>query len=282
MKTSIMKALLCGGIVFIAGCAQLFGRTPVAEIQPTEIQDTTQDESPDNEALPTDAPNFVTEAASLTYDPEICSTMRTETFGEVVEGPDTAFWDVHPAYTAIYCDMNSGGEPRQGVIAIYPLEQYKQLLSSTAEQVDSLTRILADHPDLASMDELPFMPIPNAQQMFHIQNAYLTLLNANGIRYLTQHSQGFMAVANDTLYYTFQGISSDGNYLIAAQFPIGHSSLPAEGLVSNDDFQAFVDNFTEYLSSTTAGLNAQPLESFIPDITKLDTMIQSMIIKSAG
>ncbi len=228
------------------------------------------------------APNFVSEAASLTYDPAICSSIQSESFAEAVEGPDTEFWDVHPAYTAIYCEMTSGGKSAQGVIAIYPLEQYKQLSSSTAEQVESLTRILIDHPDLASMDELPFMPIPNAQQMFHIQDAYLALPNANGIRYLTQHAQGFMAVANDTLYYTFQGISSDGGYLITAQFPVGHASLPAEGLVPNDDFQAFVDNFTEYLSSTTTGLNAQPLESFIPDITKLDAMIQSMIIESQG
>lgn len=282
MKTSIMKVFLCGGILVIAGCGQLLGSTPVAEIQPTGIQNATQDESADIEVLPTAVPNFVTGAASLTYDPEICRSMRTETFGEVVEGPNTAFWDVHPAYTEIYCEMTFRGKSGQGVIAVYPLERYKQLSSSTAEQVDTLIRILADRPNLALMDDLPFLPIPNAEQMFHAKEDYLLLPNASGIRYLTQHAQGFTAVANDTLYYTFQGISSDGKFLITAQFPVGHASLPEEGLVPAEDMQTFVDNFEKYYSSIKEDLNAQPLESFIPDITKLDAMIESIIINSQG
>lgn len=272
---------ILGVMIVLAGCGQMGNATPDMQAVNTETSLPTQEPGVDEMVETTLGPNFVTDAASLIYDPAICSDLQTVTFDEVSESADTAFWEVHPSYTAITCSM-VGDPQKQGILAVYPLARFKELSGSTAGQIDELTRILAEQPDLGSLDDLPFLPIPNAEQVFHAQEEYLVLPNARGIRYLTQHSQGLTAVANDNLYYTFQGISSDGKFIISAQFPVGHPDLPDEGLVSVDEMQAFVDDYAGYLSSTKSSLSMQPQESFIPDLGLLDEMLKTLIIKSPG
>lgn len=281
IKTLRSWYLFLGALVLLAGCGPIVNTTPDGQIEFTETSLITQELVMDEVVEATIGPNFVTDSASLIYDPAVCSEMQAETYGEVSENADTAFWQIHPSHTAITCTL-AGDSQAKGVIAVYPIARFKELSKSTAGQIDELLRILAERPDLGSLDDLPFFPIPNAEQTFHAREEYLVLPNTSGIRYLTQHSQGFTAVANDNLYYTFQGISSDGKFLISVQFPVRHPILPDEGLVPTEDMQAFVDEYLEYLSSIKVGLDEQPLESFIPDLNLLDEMLQTLVIKSQG
>ena len=80
------------------------------------------------------------------------------------------------------------------------------------------------------------------------------------------------------LFYTFQGLTGDGAYYIAAQFPVQSSVLPASEPMNTEQYNAFVASFDVYLADVTAQLNAAPAQSFSPDLTVLDNVFASMSI----
>lgn len=47
--------------------------------------------------------------------------------------------------------------------------------------------------------------------------------DGGGIRYLTQFGQAAGLITNPELFYTFQGLTDDGAYYVAAVFPVAQS-----------------------------------------------------------
>ena len=64
----------------------------------------------------------------------------------------------------------------------------------------------------------------------HVQVQYLDFKSGTGVRFLTQFNNGMAPVNNHDLIYTFQGLTSDGKYYIAAVLPVTHPDLPANSL----------------------------------------------------
>ena len=48
-----------------------------------------------------------------------------------------------------------------------------------------------------------------------------------GVRFLTEYAQYFVPVNNHDLFYTYQGLTNDGQYWISVILPINHPDLPA-------------------------------------------------------
>jgi hypothetical protein len=92
-------------------------------------------------------------------------------------------------------------------------------------------------------------------------------------------SQGLVPINNNELIYTYQGLTSDRRYYVAAVLPVTHPSLPADGKVSGNEPPEFTSNFTAYLANTFASLNTQAAETFTPNLTQLDAMMSSLEIK---
>jgi hypothetical protein len=88
-----------------------------------------------------------------------------------------------------------------------------------------------------------------------------------------------MPINNDELIYTYQGLTSDGKYYVAAVLPVNHPSLPADGQVTGNEPPAFTDDFTAYLASVVAALNPEAASSFTPDLTQLDAMMSSLEVQ---
>jgi len=125
---------------------------------------------------------------------------------------------------------------------------------------------------------MPFLPIFNESQAMHAQVQYLDFKNGEGVRFLTQYNQGPVPINNFTLIYTFQGLTSDGKYYVAAVLPVTHSELPATQQISEQQ-AAEVNDFPTYLVKTVNWLNQEPSGSFTPDLAKLDALIQSIEVK---
>ena len=126
---------------------------------------------------------------------------------------------------------------------------------------------------------MPFLPLFNAAQVMHAHVQYLDFKTGQGLRYLTMFSQGIVPINNNELIYTYQGLTSDRRYYVAAVLPVTHPSLPADGNVSGKEPPEFTSDFTAYLANTAASLNTQPAESFTPNLTLLDAMMSSIEIK---
>ena len=127
-------------------------------------------------------------------------------------------------------------------------------------------------------DRMPFLPLFNAAQAMHAQVQYLDFKNGQGVRFLTQFDQAPLPVNNYELIYTFQGLSSDGKYYIAAVLPVTHAELPAAPQASEQQ-AAELNDFPAYLAKTVTWLDGQPGGSFTPDLAALDALIQSMEVK---
>jgi hypothetical protein len=109
------------------------------------------------------------------------------------------------------------------------------------------------------------------------QVSYLDFQNGTGVRFLTQMGQAYYPINNRDLFYTFQGMTHDGKYYVAAILPVSHPSLPADGSeIPGDDFNTFADNFETYAAEVAAQLDAEAADSFAPSIVLLDEMMQSL------
>jgi hypothetical protein len=106
-------------------------------------------------------------------------------------------------------------------------------------------------------------------------------VSGGGIRYLAEYAQYTAPVNNNDLFYTYQGLTSDGQYWVAAILPINNPILPANadnppGGLSWDDFS---NNFEPYILDMVTQLNALPPESYIPTLTALDTLVASITVQ---
>ena len=115
------------------------------------------------------------------------------------------------------------------------------------------------------------LPDQKAAQVFHAAEKILPFQNGTGIRYITQYSQAhFPAVDNQGLFYTFQGLTSDGEYYVSVILPVHLTSLgtlptPANAEESASSFK------------TARDLLNQGEPAIQPSLESLDALVQSII-----
>lgn len=218
------------------------------------------------------------EGVSFTLDPSVASGASGQVIPENPGSADGPYWDVNPQYVKI----SLNGYPLTGtfwspVIAVYPVSEYRQVSPPADQMIDELQVFLNQKP--AQADQIPFLRIVNAGQVFHSNMQYLDFQNGSGVRFLTLYAQYPAPVNNHDLFYTFQGLTSDGNYMVSIILPINHPSLLANAdELSSDEFDAIVKDYDNYRAEIAATLSTQPTSSFTPDLPKLDALVTSLSI----
>jgi len=187
------------------------------------------------------------------------------------------YWEQLPEYTRLtlqgYPITNSLMKPQ---IFIYPVKELAAVNAGAGQIVSSLQTLIKSPQEMPNM---PFLPLFNAQQVFHSNIQYLEFKNGQGLRYLTQFDQAPLPVNNYELIYTYQGLTSDGKYYVAAVLPVNHPSLPADQKVTGKEPPEFTSDFPAYVAGVAKVLNTQAPGTFTPDLTKLDAMMSSLEIK---
>lgn len=193
-----------------------------------------------------------------------------------------------PAYTEFTLDGYAGGDylnhapmPRIDVFTIEDFGPYPYFI----EQLDELSRLLAERPDLrqtviADADNwgaaaLPFLPIIPAAQVFRARPEYINVAGIDGIRYLAYYSQGLNPIVEGEVFYTFQGITDDGQHYVSIMLPVNTGVLPAE-LPDSVDMDAFAAEYQEYLMNFVGLLTTADPDNFSPALSTLDTLAQSV------
>lgn len=165
------------------------------------------------------------------------------------------------------------------VIYVYPLMglyQGGQIGAATAARLQAL---LSDPAfDLQTEDDLPFLPPFNAAQVLHVLEQRLESEHNIGIRYLTLYSQAFVGVDNHNIFYTYQGISADGRYYIAAILPI-NSALLSDQELTQTELEIISADYAAYLTSMTDLISADGGASLTPTLAALDSMMMSITIQ---
>jgi hypothetical protein len=159
-------------------------------------------------------------------------------------------------------------------ILVYPVAGYRTANEQVARTIDELQQLLVDRP--TSPDSIPFLPLFPAAQMMRARVAYLDFQNGTGVRFLTQYAQAYLPINNHELFYTFQGLTDDGQTYVSAILPVAHPSLPASQEAYQGDLNVLIQSFDGYIAGVEQQLNAQDTSSFVPDLDVLDAMLQSL------
>ena len=174
-----------------------------------------------------------------------------------------------------------------GGLTVYPVAEYVAMNEVIGDRLANLQNLLASHP--ANVESVPMVSIFGAMPVFTAQIKYLDFQNGQGVRYLTEYAQYYAPVNNYDLFYSFQGLTADGNYWVSAILPVNaaylqvsseNPAVPADGILAptwenNPDFDAAMD---AYYVEMINKLNTTADGSFTPGLDCLDQFIQSLQI----
>jgi hypothetical protein len=207
-----------------------------------------------------------------------------------VTGDDAAWWQKTPGHTQI----NLGdyyvlqGKSLQPQIDVYRSTDYAVLVPAAFESMHRLRNMISGVVPMTP-DQLPTVPFFNAAQLLASNIQTILFQNGSGVRFLTEYAQYAASINNQDLFYHFQGFSDDGEYYIVAILPItmpllaetsdAGAVLPLGGIPytyftegGNFDAQGYYARVTDLLNGTST-------ESFVPTLSQLDALIQSMEVK---
>ncbi|MGB2897570.1 MAG: zinc ribbon domain-containing protein [Anaerolineales bacterium] len=164
-------------------------------------------------------------------------------------------------------------------IAIYEVAEFLEVNPAAEEMVAELESFLAEKPD--GPENVPFvLPIFNAGQLLTVQVEYLPFEGGSGVRFVSQYGQAVWPINNQDIFYAFQGLTDDGNYIISAVLPVTHPSLPVDGeTFIGDEYEAFINAYDAYILEVESQLDFEDQESFFPELTALDEMLESLQIE---
>ena len=194
----------------------------------------------------------------------------------VLPNANSPYWEILPEYQVLslqgYPVSTHLLKPQIFVFPVADLESFNEVASQMAKDLSGL---------LSSQqigERMPFLPLFNAAQVMNTQVEFLDFQNGKGVRFLTQFDQAPIPINNYELIYTFQGLTNDGRYYIAAIFPVTHPDLPENGQVGLD--QEFdPEKFSSDMAESVETLGKKSAAEFSPDLSLLDTVIQSIEVK---
>ena len=274
----ILAALLLTG--FLPACAQQTSLAQSVEepaspsAQPTEAIPTPVLADP---TQPAPAGLFNENGLAVQIDPALASGGSLEQVPPVSGTSDSPYWLAAPAFRQVTLNgYPVANHAFTAQIFVYPVDEFKAANPAAAEIITNLQTMIGAPKEI---DPLPFLPLINAKPIIHPQFQVLSFQNGQGFRCLTQLSQGITPINNLELIYTYQGLTQDGKYYVAAVLPVTHSSLPADGKMAGKELEDLASSYTQTLSAVTESLNQQSASSFTPDLTRLDAMLSSLEIQ---
>ncbi len=155
-----------------------------------------------------------------------------------------------------------------------------------SQQLEALSAMLSARPDLASrmavpsdgnIEPLPFMLGAEAAQLIHARAQYVDTPELSGVAYLTALGQDISPFTADRFWYTFQGLSADGQWYIAADFTIEAPMFPATFSTKDADrISSSVKRYVKYLRESLVTLNSAAPTIFKPSLTSIDALVRSI------
>ena len=244
---------------------------PVPLEQEAEPENVTEAEPPEQPSA--EEPDVCFEDVCLSFDESIACQVN----GEIVPASDGEMWDNYPEYIKFTFDCYPLANTfHEAEIRIYPVNDYRARSDVIGSIVDDMNFLQDNRPP--DPERIPFLPMWNAASMFKSKVQYLDFQNGSGVRFLTQFGQAAWPINNNDMFYTFQGMTADDQYYIAAILPASNPVLPDNGddAVPGGDHMAFSENFENYVRDIKVQLDEQPDDSFTPGLCMLDEMIRSL------
>jgi hypothetical protein len=163
-------------------------------------------------------------------------------------------------------------------IYVYPVATFPDEPYPFAVELANLREVLAARPNVPD-HALPMLPTVTASQIFRSQVEYLDFPNGSGIRFITSAGLDVSPLSDEGLFYTYQGLTNDGAYYIAAMFPIKSPVLPDNTVqMTTEQYNEFVANYDSYLADTVQQLDELSADDFRPRLDAIDHVFASLEI----
>jgi hypothetical protein len=228
---------------------------------------------------PAEEPDVAYAGISFSFDPNIAASVKGATIPGQNMGEDYMPSETYPTYFEFsFSNYAIADHFHTPIIVIYPVDDYRAISPTASDAINNLQSALVNYPAGGSMSNLPFLPIWPATQLFSAQVSYFNFQNGSGVRYLTMYGQSVWPVDNQNLFYTYQGLTTDGRYYLSAVLPVTQTFLPDDGSTLVDDWMSFDDNWDSYIGEAIGFLNEQNDGSFSPGLDLLDQMMASFEI----
>jgi hypothetical protein len=221
---------------------------------------------------PTPATNVSCNELSFYLDPTLATSIQCETIPQFISPTGIG---TNPQYTKVslqgYILSDRFMKP---VISVFPLDKFSQLLPDAIHaDVTALQAMIAG--GAPGSNDLPLLPIQYARQLFFARYNIVAFTNGSGYHIVTEYAQAYYPVNNHDMFFSYQGITSDGKYWISIILPISHPSLPENGDNPPADLYSNPD---PYYAQMTSQLNSVQPASFNPSIVKLNALIKTITI----
>lgn len=247
------------------------------------------------------------QSMSVSYLVGLASSTETSDIPAVLPDDQILFAGWHPAYAQIRFLGYPTDAPYQ-LPVIDPENNIPQIMifqtkdfpgfgddnpTGFVNQLQTLTKLLesgvnpgqCDKPLIEYESALPFLPWINMKQSFCSQPLIIEFTGGRGIRYLTYYAQSPEPVLERSVFYTFQGMTNDGQLYISALFPIETGIFPDKPSpcekCGDPNYNPF-PKWNTLLEEQLTQLNAQPNSEFAPTLTTLDEVVKSIYFKPQG
>ncbi len=219
------------------------------------------------------APNVTCSELSFYLDPKLASS---DTCTTVPASPSGIM--VYPQYTQVTLTGYVLPNETQEEIDVFSVQAWKQIspngINSFLSQIQAL--VAGGTPG----DTLPYLLTPPAAQVIYAKYRVLSVPSGSGIRYLTAYFQNQVPIDRHDLFYTYQGVTQDGQFVIAVRLPVLDPILPANNnLPSGQTTQQFDQNWPTYIAATKVKLDAQRELGFLPSLVLLDSLVNSIRVQ---
>ncbi len=208
---------------------------------------------------------------------------------EVVPATDESTggpWGVSPEYIEfVLVNYSPSDDFFPPVIRIYPAQEYAAVNPWAQSSIAKLQAILASPSMPLTNDNLSTIPFNGAAaQQYAAQAKLIAFQSGNGVGMTSQYAQFPGPILRDGSFYHYEGLTSDGKYMIAMMLPV---TLPiqangenpsADGIIYPNDI-GDVNALNAYFQGVTDLLNAASPDSFQPNLTQIEALIQSIHIQ---
>ncbi|MCC6905349.1 MAG: hypothetical protein IT326_05855, partial [Anaerolineae bacterium] len=163
------------------------------------------------------------------------------------------------------------------VIMVYPVAEYAELVPDIAGEAALLAQVATDPAVTKPEFGYPFLPIWGAAQVYAAQATPVAFASGTGIRYVTQYSQALTNANNREMFYTFQGLTADGRYWVAAVLPVAAAGFPenSDALYNRADLDAYLESgqFETDFDADIMRLQGLASSDFTPPLESLDALV---------
>lgn len=202
-------------------------------------------------------------------------------------------WAIAPAhseFTFTGYNLPAGSYFSTIQMDVYPAEEFASMNDGARITLQNLKAYLANPTSSFGPNSAPLVPYFNAGSMFDAQVKPIKFKNGSGVRLITQFGQAVGPIINNGTFYHFQGLTSDGKYLIIAVLPIQapyltngnnpNAPTPADG-VPFPGYTSSIDpkDYENYFQAVTDKMNATSNDTFSPSLNTLDALIQSISVQ---